>query len=48
MRGCTQANGVTLTNTRRCNNSSGGSFAHDLSLAGVAKDFAGSLESFAQ
>jgi len=46
-RGCTQANGVTLTNTGGRNNSSGDGFAYYLRLAGIAKRFAGSLKSFA-
>jgi hypothetical protein len=46
-RGRPQANRITLTKSRRRNNSSGYNFARHLMLAGVAKQFAGSLESFA-
>jgi len=46
-RDCAQANRVTLTKTGRCDYSSGNDFAHYLMPPGVAKHFAGGLESFA-
>jgi hypothetical protein len=46
-RGSAQASWIALTNTGRCNNSSGDGFAYDLILAGVRKQFAGGLQSFA-
>jgi hypothetical protein len=36
-RGCSQRNQVTFTKSRRCNNSSGENFAHDLKLVGIVK-----------
>jgi hypothetical protein len=45
-RGFQQANGITLTESCRCNNSSGDNFAHHVRLADVLKLFDGGFEDF--